>query len=50
MSYLGTVENGVVVVPPEAHLADGANVRVEPVEDSVPTLKERHDLQFAICA
>ncbi len=40
MSYIGTVENGVVVLPPEAHLADGAKVRVEPVEDSVPTMEE----------
>ncbi len=29
MSYTGTVENGVVKLPPEAHRPDGAAVRVE---------------------
>ena len=28
MSYIGTIENGVVVVPPEAHLAEGTTVEV----------------------
>ena len=28
MSYIGTIENGVVVLPPEAHLAEGAKVEV----------------------
>jgi len=42
MSYIGTVENGVVVLPAEAQLAEGTKVRVEPVmvEDGVPTLEE----------
>ncbi len=31
MSYVGTVEKGVVVLPPEAKLADGTRVNVEPV-------------------
>jgi len=29
MSYVCTVENGVVVLPPEAKLADGTQVRVQ---------------------
>ena len=29
MSYTGKVKNGVVVLPPEAHLPEGAEVRVE---------------------
>ncbi len=31
MSYVGTVENGVVVLPPQTNLPEGAQVRVEPV-------------------
>ena len=40
MSYTGTVENGVVKLPPEAAFPDGTQVRIEPLEKS-----ERH--QFA---
>ena len=42
MSYIGTIENGVVVLPPQAQLAEGTKVRVEPVEtgEVVPTLEE----------
>ena len=42
MNYIGTIENGVVVLPPEAHLAEGAKVRVEPLEgdEAVPSLEE----------
>ena len=32
MSYTGKVKNGVVVLPPEVKLPEGAEVRVEPVE------------------
>jgi hypothetical protein len=32
MSYTGTVEGGVVKLPPGAGWADGTKVRVEPVE------------------
>jgi len=34
MTYKGTVSKGVVVLPPEANLPDGTQVRVEPVEGS----------------
>ena len=30
MSYMGKVKNGVVVMPPEAHLPDGTEVEVIP--------------------
>ena len=30
MSYTGRVQNGVVVLPPEAHLPEGAEVEVIP--------------------
>ena len=42
MSYIGTVENGVVVLPPQARLAEGTKVRVEPVgsDEVVPTLED----------
>jgi len=39
MSFIGTVENGVVVLPPQVHLPDGTKVRVEPeqpVEEGAP--------------
>jgi hypothetical protein len=32
MSYTGKVKNGVVVLPPDAKLPEGAEVRVEPLE------------------
>lgn len=31
MSFTGKVQNGVVVLPPGAHLADGTEVEVTPV-------------------
>ncbi len=33
MNYKGTVKNGVVVLPPEVRLADGAEVEVTPLEE-----------------
>ncbi len=33
MTYTGTVSKGIVILPPEAKLADGTKVRVEPIED-----------------
>ena len=41
MSYLGQVKNGVIVLEEEASLAEGTKVRVEPVEEELPTLAER---------
>lgn len=38
MNYKGRVSKGMVVLPPEANLPDGAEVRVEPVG---ATLAER---------
>ena len=32
MNYKGTVKNGVVVLPPEVKLPEGAEVNVEPVD------------------
>jgi hypothetical protein len=32
VSYKGTVKNGVVVLPPDAHLADGTPVEIIPQE------------------
>jgi hypothetical protein len=42
VSYIGTIENGVVVLPPEAHLANGTRVRVEPMDtdEVLPTLEQ----------
>ena len=36
MSYTGKVQNGVVVLPPEAHLPEGTEVQVVPLESSPP--------------
>jgi len=36
MTYRGTVLNGTVILPPEAKLADGTQVRVEPLEGASP--------------
>jgi hypothetical protein len=36
MSYTGTVEHGIVKLPPEANLPDGTKVRVEPFESQKP--------------
>jgi uncharacterized lipoprotein YbaY len=35
VSYTGTVKNGVVVLPPDVRLPEGAEVKVEPVEISM---------------
>jgi hypothetical protein len=34
MSYIGIVSKGVVMLPPEAALPDGTQVRVEPLANS----------------
>ena len=42
VSYKGTVKNGVVVLPPEAQVPDGAEVEVTPLEvrsDDPPFLR-----------
>ncbi len=39
MSYIGTVCNGVVLLPPEAKLEEGTKVRVEPVATERPPAK-----------
>ena len=43
MSYTGTIEKGVVKLPPEAAWLDGTLVRVEPVEspEAVTALHQR---------
>jgi hypothetical protein len=43
MSYTGTIENGVIKLPPEAAWPDGTLVRVEPVEspEAVTALHQR---------
>ena len=32
MNYTGIVKNGVVILPPDARLPEGATVKVEPME------------------
>lgn len=33
MNYTGTVKDGVVVLPPEAKLPDGAKVEIQPISE-----------------
>jgi hypothetical protein len=44
MTYVGKVSNGVVVLPPEADLPEGTEVKVEPVQAARAgvTLYERY--------
>jgi hypothetical protein len=47
MSYTGTVEIGVVKMPPEAAWPDGTKVRIEPLEpqtDRVRLVSELRDI------
>jgi hypothetical protein len=37
MTYLGTVSNGVVILPPEAKLPEGTKVRVESIVEAAPS-------------
>ena len=48
MSYIGTVKEGVIVLPPDVKLREGSQVRVEPVAagSEAPTLGQRL-LRFA---
>ena len=43
MSYTGTVERGVVKLPPDAVLPEGTKVRIEPIEslEAATTLHQR---------
>lgn len=34
MSYKGKIKNGVVILPPEAHLSEGAEVEVTPLSEA----------------
>lgn len=41
MSITATVENDTIKLPAGVHLPDGTTVKVEPLEDTAPTLGER---------
>lgn len=41
MTYKGIVKNGVVVLPPEAKLADGTEVLIDRVAEDGPTFAEQ---------
>jgi hypothetical protein len=44
MTYKGTVKNGVVVLPPDAKIPDGTEVRIEPVQAADDLERLRNDL------
>ena len=48
MSFTGTVEGGVVKLPPEAALPDGTKVRVEPVASPAVKLVRRRGYLVAV--
>jgi hypothetical protein len=48
MSYTGTVEKGVVKLPPGAVLPDGTQVRIEPVVSSLVKLVSKHGYLVAV--
>jgi hypothetical protein len=41
MIHFGKVSKGTVILPPEAHLPDGTEVRVEPVVHAKTSREER---------
>jgi hypothetical protein len=43
MVYFGKVRNGVIIPPPEAHLAEGDTVRIEPVASDAPKSEPEED-------
>ena len=48
MSYTGTIENGVVKLPSDAVLPNGAKVRVELLASPVVKLMRRHGYLVAV--
>jgi hypothetical protein len=48
MSFTGTVEAGVIKLPPEAVLPDGTKVRVEPLASQGVKLMRRHGYLVAV--
>lgn len=48
MSFTGTVEHGVVKLPPDAFIPDGTKVRVEPLTSSAAKLISKHGYLVAV--
>ena len=48
MSFTGTVEHGVVKLPPEIALPDGTKVRIEPISMASVKLESRHGYLVAV--
>lgn len=48
MSFTGTVEHGMVKLPPEAVFPDGTKVRVEPLVSSPVELKSKNGYLVAV--
>jgi hypothetical protein len=48
MSYTGTVERGVVKLPPDVVLPEGTKVRVEPLASPAVRLISRHGYLVAV--
>ena len=48
MSYTGTVEKGLVKLPPDAVLPDGTQVRIEPLSTLPVNLIRKHGYLVAV--
>jgi hypothetical protein len=48
MSFTGTVERGMVKLPPEIALPDGTQVRIEPLASPAVKLMSRHGYLVAV--
>jgi hypothetical protein len=48
MSFTGTVEHGMVKLPPEITLPDGTQVRIEPLPSTSVKLVSRHGYLVAV--
>ena len=42
MTFIGRVSNGTIVLPPDAHLPEGTEVRVEALASGARNLAERY--------
>lgn len=42
MSFIGRVSNGTIVLPPDSHLPEGTEVRVELLASGARSLAERY--------
>lgn len=42
MTFIGKVSNGAIILPPDAQIPEGTEVRVEPLTNTARNLAERY--------